>query len=382
MHDVAIAERLLTARFGAGVRLHGGTVLHSSNRTQVSRYLLESPAAQAPPSVIVKQAAAAALPEFDGSVDGNLYNDWAGLLAGREALHGSARVPRVYGADARVPLLVLEDLGATPTLRDVLGGDAVAASQALMSVFTALGRLHAAGAGSSFVVQRLPLAPYQPEREWYARRFGRTPAALRGMLAALEVRAAPGTECEIVHLVEHLAAPGAFATLLHGDPAPTNLLLLGTHVGLIDWEYATVGPALVEGVQARMGFPTGGYSGALPPHIVQAVESAYRHTLSTGCPQAADEREWRRGQIAACAYWAINVVAWLPFAALLERDHTWGNSTVRRRAIARAAALVEVIEQAGVYPALGATFAALSRRMVNLWPQAAAGVARYPAFRS
>jgi hypothetical protein len=73
-----------------------------------------------------------------------LYNDWAELASLEHVAGPDPLIPRLYGSDRNVGLIVPEDLGSDTTLDHVLlGGDAQATEQGLVDLVALLGRMHA-----------------------------------------------------------------------------------------------------------------------------------------------------------------------------------------------------------------------------------------------
>jgi hypothetical protein len=294
---------------------------------------------------------------------------------------GDPLTPRCYGGQLS-GVIVLEDLGDISSLRDVMAGaDSQHAEESLVSYLASLGKLHACTQGhyAQFQKIRASLGNYDPERDWYPRRYTQLSQQFYDMVRHAQVAAAPGVDSDLTTIVETLRAPGPFFTYIHGDPTPSNCLLLKAGPRLIDFEYGAYGHALLDGVQARMCFPSGPFVNRIPERIAQRAEAAYRAELTRGCPAAADERLFAQAVAVACAYWAIGFLSWLPFAELLVADRQWGSATVRQRFILFADLFAQTAVEAGYLEALGATFRALAVRMRRLWP-AAAEMRPYPAF--
>jgi hypothetical protein len=294
---------------------------------------------------------------------------------------GEPLTPLCYGGQMS-GVIVLEDLGDTSSLRDVMAGaDRRHAEESLVSYLACLGKLHARTQGhyAQFQEIRSSLGSYDPDRDWYPRRYAQLSQQFYDIAGHMQVAVAPGVDGDLMTLVETLRAPGPFLTYIHGDPTPSNGLLLKAGPRLIDFEYGAYGHALLDGVQARMCFPSGPFVYRVPERIAQRAEAAYRAELARGCPAATDARLFAKAVAVACAYWAIGFLSWLPFAELLLADRQWGSATVRQRFILFAELFAQTAAEAGYLEALGATFQALALRMRKLWP-AAAEMPLYPAF--
>ena len=123
---IAIAERILSASFGSGVRLQAAPQLDGSDRSHVFRMRLVEGSAHAPPSVIVKRATVGNDESYDPNAGAftapawRLFNDWAGLAFLDQIAGSDPIAPRLYGGDRNAGLIVLEDLGTGEALDQVL----------------------------------------------------------------------------------------------------------------------------------------------------------------------------------------------------------------------------------------------------------------------
>jgi hypothetical protein len=314
-----------------------------------------------------------------GAIDGNVWQDWAGMQLIAAASRGNPLTPHCYGGHAS-GLIVLEDLGDAPSLRDILAGDdGPRAEEALVDYLASLGKLHARTYGRYQQFQGIRASgPYDPEREWYPYRYAGLSRQLYEIAHHAQVAPAPRVDEDLRTLAETLRAPGPLFAYIHGDPTPSNCLLSGG-ARLIDFEYGAYGYALLDGVQARMCFPSGPFVGRVPARIARRAEAAYRAELARGCPAATDDRLFAQAAAIACAYWAIGFLSWMPFAEVLAADRQWGSATVRQRFILFAELFAQAAEEAGYLEALGATFGVLATRLRQLWPEAA-DTPLYPAF--
>jgi hypothetical protein len=379
----SIAAGLLSQQFSQPIRLGAGTRLRSSDRSQVYRCSLIDAPPGAPASVILKRATRPYGATAAGAVDGSVWQDWAGLRLLGDLSAGDPLAPRCYTGDQAAGLIVLEDIGAVPNLRDALAGDDTAqAGQGLVQLFATLGKLHARTHGHQalFLNIRATLGPYEPELDWYRHRYAQLSWQFQDMLRQVQVEPAPGTDADLATILDALRDPGPFLVYIHGDPTPANYLIAGGHSRLLDYEYGTYGHALLDGVQARMCFPSGPFVNRVPARIVCRAEVAYRAELARGCPAAADDTLFAQATTIGCAYWAIGFLSWLPFAEVLAADRQWGNATIRQRFILFAEVFVETAQESGYLEALCTSMRAFVHRLRQLWPEAA-DMPLYPVFR-
>jgi Phosphotransferase enzyme family len=354
--------------------------LRSSVRSCVYRYPLLDGPPEALATVIVKCATQPYGATAAGAIDGSVWQDWAGMLL-IAASPGDPIAPHCYGGQA-AGLIVLEDLGDGPSLRDVMaGGDGQRAEEGLVDYLATLGKLHARTHDryAQFQDIRASLGLYHSKREWYPHRYAQLSQQFYAMLHHAQVAPAPGVGGDLAIILKTLRSPNLFATYIHGDPTPSNCLLARPGLRLIDFEYGSYGHALLDGVQARMCFPSGPFVNRIPARIARCAEAAYRAELARGCPAAADDTLFAQAVAVACAYWAIGFLSWLTFAELLAADRQWGSATVRQRVILFAELFAQTAEEAAYLEALGTTFQSLAARLRKLWPEAAE-MPLYPAF--
>jgi len=148
---VAAADRLLERARGWHVRTDCEPVqLEGSRRCLVQRVAVEG--ADAPPTVIVK-------------AHGESFETFINEAAAAEFLSSSRDLagfgPHLSAVDSDVPLVVLEDMGAHPSVADaLLGSDPDQAAAFLVQWAGTLGQLHSAtlGAREAFDARRQRLA--------------------------------------------------------------------------------------------------------------------------------------------------------------------------------------------------------------------------------
>lgn len=163
------AEQILAAGLGGPVRLGPGTPLR--DQVNITRApLLDGPPG-APATVVIKAATPRDERAFDPdatdflSLAVRLFNEWAGLQLLQESGITPPVAPRFYGGDRALGFLIQEDLGAGQGLDHLLlGDDPAAATNALLALAAALGRMHAATAGPE------RQAAYDRRRDGLARR--------------------------------------------------------------------------------------------------------------------------------------------------------------------------------------------------------------------
>jgi hypothetical protein len=362
------AAALVAARAGARVVLRDAQILKDRERNVVVRFRVDG--ASEVGSVIVKWMKERESLGFD---------DWASLAYLSATAGAAGLVPRFYGGDAAARLFVMQDLGGSRSLDDVLRvGDREAAVRTLALVAAQYGRLHAATLGDAGRYERLratlPGAPRGRHGEAEAWLTARP--ALQRWLDALGVTPPPGFDAALERVAATYAEPGPFLAFTHGDPAPTNTHIAASaaadpDVRLLDFEYGGFRHALYDVTAWEVLCP-------LPTPAVRAMADRYRAVLAPACPAAADDELWRVGWVAMCAYRAIAMLTWLPTAAL-DADRPWVESwTVRQAALATVARLRGAAAPVAALAPLGDAAALIEDALRSRWRDAGEGDAVLP----
>jgi hypothetical protein len=370
----SIAEPLVRGVWGSETSLGTAEALGGSDRSFVHRVDLTSDDADAPQTVVVKQAHPYKDQVYDpDSKDSHpafgLLNDWAGL-AYLDEQAPSGPWPRFYGGDRASGTIVLEDLGSARQIDHVLQGeDSQEAEDVLMAFVQALAEMHCATAGSTDRYHEIRSALGPRVVRDHVRRIRTFEDALteQGITA-------PGLSLELERCAEALANPGPFLAYTHGDPCPDNCLVLDGKVWLLDFEWAEVRHALIDGVFPWIHFPSCWCVNRLPGDLPERLLNSYRDRLVEGIPEASDDDLFGVGLLAASVAGFVN-----NFGGVFEEDRKWGISTVRQRCLMRVGILERTAESYG-YPAIADASARLSERIHELWSDVEP-MPIYPAFR-
>ncbi|HYO12809.1 MAG TPA: phosphotransferase [Thermoanaerobaculia bacterium] len=390
------ARRLVAQQLGPGTRLQArGDIVRSAT----FRCSLEGAGPGVPASVFLKAGKPAqGRREFDPS-DGNaqgsayrLFNSWAGLrfLAG---LCGEGGVsPRWVAGDRDLGFMLMEDAGETSVEEVLLGADAGAAERGLLDMARAVGRIHAASRGQreTYEAIRFALGPRGDEREvWGTGPWLRIMVdKLRANLENVGFTAEESFYAELAGTVRALGEPGPFLVYTHNDLCPDNVRLRAQGAVLIDFEHGGFRHAMTDGAYVRMLFPTCWRVNRVPPSVVSRMEDAYRAELVRGCPEAADDRTFRKALGHGCAYWLAVTLAFAfekpgsryDRTSALEKDQPWGLASLREIVLGRIEAFLESAEELDVYPRTYETCLRLKDHLARVWGPGD-GVPLFPAFR-
>ena len=234
------------------------------------------------------------------------------------------------------------------------------------------------GPGGEFAAACARLPGATPEgREAEAARWLNGLDRTREWLAAAGCAEPPGLGELGARVADVYAAPGAYLTLTHGDPAPTN-----AHVGasagdvrLLDFEYAAYRHAFYDLTAWAVLCP-------LPEPLLAAMRRRYLTLLSPAFPAAADAATAGAAWGAMATFRALAVLSWISVQTV-DRNGPWVGDWTRREAVLT---VLDRLERAtaGTAALVAATALAraLGERLRVRWPEQRAGdtAPRWPAF--
>ncbi|MBM7784321.1 aminoglycoside phosphotransferase family protein [Tenggerimyces flavus] len=258
-------------------------------------------------------------------------------------------------------LLVMEDLGPRPSLRELLlDGD----DTALVDFARTLGRLHAATVGRA--------------EEYYAGLGAwADPSADRGAFLALwqdgvdhladfGVPMSTAAAHELAAVIEEILEPGPFLALSNGDVGLNNYLVLGPGDGrLIDFEAAGFRSVLAEMTDIFTPGPMWVTLDDPAP-----LEAAYRAEFDV-----VDDRTFGRAVAGGVFVWAAR-----RFATLPKIDARPAGELSRPHRIATLEAAAATAERFGCLPALTGWTLAGAAMLRKRWPDADIDLAALPPY--
>ena len=269
-------------------------------------------------------------------------------------------------------MILLEDLGAAKQIDHILlAEDAEEAERTLFAYVDALARLHGSTTGVTNRYHQIREALGPRQIRDYSGRIDQ----LKEDLAALDIES-PALSDELDRLTKDLREPGPFLAYTHGDSCPDNCLLIDDQVWLLDFEWAEVRHALVDGVFPWIHFPSCWCVNRLPDGLPAKLVDAYRHKLVEFIPEAGDDALFGTGLLAASVAGFANSFG----SHVLESDRRWGISTVRQRCRLRIGIVERTAEQNG-FTALSDASALLGEKLAEVWNDVDP-MPIYPAFRT
>ncbi|TNC27014.1 phosphotransferase [Amycolatopsis alkalitolerans] len=196
--------------------------------------------------------------------------------------------PELLAHDGAERVLVIDDLGKAPTLRDtLLGRDARAAERSLLSWARSLGRMHATTASREAdfdaLLRRLG-GPVKHEDTAAPTAIAQLPGLIRehfGVATPDAVRRYAEAACQRARSLAYRA----FSPV---DLSPDNNLITGGGVRFLDFERGRVRNALVDAAHLRVPFATCAEPLALPAGMSEAMVAAWRSEVVGVWPGLSD----------------------------------------------------------------------------------------------
>lgn len=397
---IQAAQHLLHRCFEAPCEIKSVVFLSEPERRNVVlRLYLENKSDSIPASLILKQSLPEATDDDDKDAYARFARDWAGLefLSGIKQWHHN--VPKFYGGNKEHRFILLEDLGFEHiSLVDSLTmPDREQAIDALTRFIKALGNFHAASFGHVSEYETIlhdineQAGSLQDELDF----------TLSDLLPKLELAnkslglpITPELIDEAQYVIKSVIMPGPFTVLTHGDICPDNVF---DHKGsqelqLIDFEWAVVRNALLDGTYLRMSMPTCWCVKAIPNDVIEPLEAIYREELKRAIPAASDDLAYATAYTEACGFWLLQQT--IPFLnSVIDKDRVGSSgptpenslwkpekNIVRPRVLTRLQTFIDVASKNEQLPhlrkmAINMLIAAKAR-----WPDANM-LEFYPAFK-
>lgn len=243
--------------------------------------------------------------------DGEGEASFAAEAAGLEFTTGTGVAPNLLAVDQAERLIVMADLGDTPSLADLLVARSPdRAREALLSWARACGELAVRTAGQqrefTALLRKHGAGPASGGDHWLARRIGEIPELMTSLAFAV-----PDRLDDDLAQVAALLEPGECEVFSPGDICPDNNLLTAGGVRFIDFESAEFHHVFLDAAYLRMPFSTCWCVFALPDGLAAEAEAAYRELVSGKFGELADDGVWSRGLRLATAAWTLHAMTYL-----------------------------------------------------------------------
>jgi hypothetical protein len=308
--------------------------------------------------------------------DARGFTDWASLAFLSRVAEARGVAPCFYAGDVRARFFVMEDLGDSHTVEDLLQQEAAPVVDALVALAAAMARLVTATAGHEAGFMRLRAAlpgAAALGRRGEAARWLEATGRVAAWADALAIPLHAGLDRAYAHVAAAYADPGLYLAFSHGDPAPSNNHLGASGARLVDFEYAGYRHALYDLTGWVILCP-------LPWTWVAAMDGAFRHALTSHAGGGLAAADYDEAWAALCAYRAVAMLTWFPIDLLVEEDAAWTPEWTRRAAVLSTVLRLRRVSSA--CPAL-LPLAALADQMCDRlqarWPDLGDGAPRWPA---
>lgn len=307
---------------------------------------------------------------------------FAAEAAGLEFTTGTGAAPDLLAVDPAERLIVMTDLGDSPSLADLLLATSPGpARQGFLSWARACGELAVRTVGRrpefDALLAKYGARPASGVRDWLPRRIGEIP----GLLTSLSFAAPARLGDDLALLTEHVMS-GRFEVFSPGDICPDNNLLTGGGIRFVDFESADFHSVFLDAAYLRMPFSTCWCVFALPGGLAAEAEAAYRELVSGVIGELADDEIWSRGLALASAAWTLHAMTYL-LDRSVEADASMNpeasQAPTKRQLIRhRWRTLADELDRAAELPAVRGLLDQLLVR-TGLWQ--APELPLYPAFR-
>lgn len=372
--DLHSAGTLLSAAWQCQVRLRlqEAIVEEPGYRHRLLRCRVDSDRATLPATVILKAANPLA----------SIATELTALRFLGSLPRAARIVPALYAGNLSANLILMEDLGDGPRLRERLrGSDPEAAEEALLAMMDQLGTLHAATVGREREYEKLhDEVGREPGFAHTVRLLAEECARFGERSREAGVAPAPHLAEEASQVATEVTDGGPFRTFTSGDPAPVNVIPRDGSVRLLDFEVSGYRSALVDGCFPWMRHLATTDANRFPPPLARQMEQRYRTALAAGIPAALDDARYNPALVAAAAAWLSSTLRYLPKA--LIRDRTIGLATRRQRILGTLDAFLTLSEARGLpLPGYHESAARLRPHLDTLWSANLPPLPLYPAFR-
>ncbi|MEE8157554.1 MAG: hypothetical protein V3T51_05310 [Gammaproteobacteria bacterium] len=377
-----LAGDLLEQTWGEPVRVLRGEILKSGRFAKVYRLSFSQAPENALGTVVVKRILipddAGSRPEDQVGSRQRFQNEWAGLTLLSSIESTCALVPTLIAARQEAGIVVMDDVIGNATLDQLLlGADPDAAKQGLLDMCVTLAVLHAGTSNlkqqyESAIAEGGPAVVSPPP----AQQCRHSLESVRDMAVALGVNAPRGLDDEIEGLESFFHGDGAFIGLLHNDACPDNFVTTDSGMKVWDFGFSSFGQFLVDGVYARMLFPSCWCVNRIPAGVLNEMEANYRQQLATVIPEAKDDKLYGQKMVEACAHLVTDML----FQGLPDAKRLWGTATMGQRFVARFEAFADTAEQFGHMTTTGELFGRMAEALRTRWLDTDLDLPLFPAF--
>lgn len=302
---------------------------------------------------------------------GTIFNEWAALDY-LDRTTAAPLVPQLHAGHAKEQLIVIEDLGAGPSLHRLMQTRPSLAEEALIQSMELLADVHAAtraGQGDFDEIRAaLPPGAGPPALELDA-------DAVLGTLRAWSNDVPPQVADDVERAAEQLRVAESFTCLTFHDCCPVNRIMTNRGMRAVDLEMAAFRHPLVDGAYAALAHlrcsarrlrSDDGI--VMPADVAARATEAYRLRVASGYPEYGDQGRFHRDLGAAAVIWMVEILRRMRPSFAGKDPAGFFKVTARQRVfevLATIAALAAVGEHA---PAVASWADGLGAELRATWP--------------
>lgn len=257
------------------------------------------------------------------------FSDWASLCFLAELKGINRLVPKYLGGSVNDCFFIMEDLETSENLDTLLNNSSYEiVESAVLQLAKQTAKLQGATLGYEEVFQQIRNSLPEAEecgriveaKRWYTNMHKAYQwFEIDGLFSLQDFE-----RC-ISFINDSYENPGRYLCFTHGDMAPSNNLIKGNDLYLIDFEYGGYRHALYDITCWNILCP-------LPEQLVTKMKVKYREEFSTFLPNPLEEKDFEKEWAIISAWRALAMLSWIPFSTL-ETDASWVNDWSMREAV-------------------------------------------------
>ncbi|MEM9954730.1 MAG: hypothetical protein AAF846_24190 [Chloroflexota bacterium] len=241
---------------------------------------------------------------------GHIFHEWASLQFLNQFPDLDNLVPRLYGGDRSLEVLVMEDLGDVRNrhaLSLILeGDDAQVARTALVAHARQMGDLHRITAHHEAkylaVRQQFPETQRLVEKDQFDTHF----QWFRAMLARFGVDVPQNLDEELEDIAIRLHNPDAIRAYTRGDVCPSNVAYQDNKTRFYDFEMGGYRNVFLSAVYFRLSHVSCLNGSVIPIDVQAEAEKAYFETMHTLMPDVGQYQSDYAGSAIALLIWMMS----------------------------------------------------------------------------
>lgn len=327
---IGVAREVLSRRTGAPVSLLDPVDLGGDGRAVVLRVRVVDNSAILPRTLVLKCVDPR---NHDGSPNVGFLRETASYQLITALSARSRPGPALIAYDLSAGLIVLTDLGDHGAVSALLrAGHTAGATNTLMAMAQALGRMHAATVGREedfrALAARVGIPAGRPEEHFRALSMGTIDTLPERLGRRLSVKPSDAALDRITTAIASMS-DGRFRAFSSSDMCPDNLVVDAGGVRFLDYEWGGYRNVFLDLTYPLMSFPGCLCKVDIEPATADAMIDAWRAEVASIWPQLADDRYLEARVLEGRLSWA-----WLTTARFLEASSTARTAAAHRHHLA------------------------------------------------